>query len=172
MIPVFNNWTARSRDDLFRDLTACRQLRHVTEEQKQQVCSEFFDGLKNTQKTFVWEEEAFELVFSRHGYSCDICDTITTINPEKLRYGANRALSNLDCYTKLMLCAKCSRLCERFCKRVFDRELRAVYTPNLEKMMIAFIAFKTSAAAKGYLRGQDGKCSATGTHRENRTVSG
>lgn len=152
MIPVFNNWTARSRNDLFRDLSACRQLRHVTNEQKQQICSEFFDALKNTPKTFVWEEEAFELAFARHGYLCDTCKVITTVDAAKMRYAANRALSNLDSYTKIMLCGQCSTSFSNFCRRQFDRECRAVFNPDLEKMMLAFIASRTSAAAKKYLR--------------------
>lgn len=146
MIPIFNNWTTRSAGDVLADLSACRQLRHVGDGKLRTIAAECF-GAVDAPRTFVWVYEAFVRAFARYGYICDTCDTVTKIEDHKWRMAADRALDNLDGRVKLMLCEGCYRQANQFTQKTFGRELRALYSDDLEKMMLAFIAMKTRKEA-------------------------
>lgn len=154
MIPNFTNWTTRSAGDLLADLSDCRQLRHVKADYLEKIIDECFGAIE-TPRTFVWTYEAFIRAFATHGYSCDTCDTVTQIDQSKWRTAADRALDNMDGRVKLMLCDLCFRQAHAFAQKTFGRELRAPYSEDTEKMMIAFIALQTRKEATKSLRHRD-----------------
>lgn len=141
MFPGFQNFTVRSAGDLLADLNSCRQLRHLTELQRASIVTDSF-AARRPRTTFVWVAEAFALAMTRYGYSCDICAEVVIFNADHARKAADRALDNLDGYLKLMLCQKCGGKYINFAKREYDREARMTYCPDLEKIMLAFIAFE------------------------------
>lgn len=138
MFPVFQNGTVRSDSDLLADLMACRQLRHLSSQDYSDIVSDAFSTRAG--KFFCWTADAFALAFLRFGYKCDICGKSVPVEEPTHRKVAERALDNLDGLLKLLCCQSCERRFGGFCKKEFGREVRALYTPDLERMMLAFIA--------------------------------
>lgn len=160
---TFINATARSASDLLADLQACRQLRHVSDIDKQAMVHFFFgeieSGLLESRKLpngryFVWLHEAFEEAVSVHGYSCDCCGSIVEVREDCWRYAADRMLHNLDGQARLMLCDVCSSRLSRFCSRHFQREVRILWSRDLEQMMLAFIAHELGCEARRVMAGR------------------
>lgn len=116
-------------------------------------------------RLYVYVSAAFEDAFGWHGYSCDICGEVTEISEDKLQYAADRALSNLDGLTKLMFCYGCSRKFAVFSMRHFNIEVRSRYSPELERIMLAYIAAELLRATT---RVQNGKPPFAADHRRNR----
>lgn len=152
MIYTYANETVRSADGLLADLSACRQLRHLKDDERADVVLRAFQDRKPS--LFCWLSEVFEIAIKVHGASCDICGYVTDINDDTLRKAADRCLDNIGGLTKLMLCKSCSLKCAAFCRREFEREIRVVYSPDLEKMFLAFIASEVARVAKRVERGQ------------------
>lgn len=161
---TFTNSCALSASDLWELLEACRQLRHVSSEQRRDIVQFFFGDIENglregrklpgTGRFFVLAWEAFMEAFSAHGYQCDLCDKVTEVREDRWRHSADRALSNLDGIVKLMLCPTCSGRFESFCSRQFSRDVRVPYSPDLEQMMLAFVAHEVGVEARRILAGR------------------
>lgn len=151
MIPPFQDHTVRSADDLLADLTLCRQLRHVSTEAKAAIADEIFG---DRTYRYVWMEDAFALAFVKHGYGCDLCDAVISVDERVERKVAQRALSNLDGLVKLMLCYGCSRKFSKFTSWHFNREARVAFTPELERMMLAFVAHHVARLCRRFMKGQ------------------
>lgn len=165
----FANHTARSASDLLADLRASRQLRHVSGDDLQKIVHFFFgdDGNEGGYKKgglpgvpgrwFVWTEEALEEAVSIHGVSCDLCGQVDEVDEDRWRKAAVRLLDNLDGRVKLCLCGACDQRFERFCSKTFNREVRVLYTTDLEKMMLAGIANELKTIARRVALGQPPK---------------
>lgn len=179
---TFINATARSASDLLADLQACRQLRHVSDIDKQAIIHFFFGEIENgllegkslsTGRYFVWSHEAFEEAVSVHGHACDCCDAIVEVEERHWRYAADRMLNNMDGELRLMLCRVCSERFGRFCQRHFQREVRVPWSRDLEQMMLAFIAHELGCEARRVLAGRPPRkrkdeCSAATKNRIDR----
>lgn len=168
---TFINATARSASDLLADLQACRQLRHVSDIDKQAIVQFFFGEIENSLlenkrlpgtkgsgpngggRYFVWSREAFEEAVSVHGVSCDCCNSIVAVSEDRWRWAADRMLHNLDGEVRLMLCSVCSARFSRFCSRHFQREVRVPWSRDLEQMMLAFLAHELGCEARRALAG-------------------
>lgn len=163
MIPTFTNSTARSAGDLLADLQACRQLRHVTADQMRSVVRFFFGDIEHALlegralpngRYFVWEQEAFEEALSLHGFSCDLCGAVEEVSESRWRAAAERLLENMDGKTKLCLCRICSSRFSTFCTKYFQREVRVLWTRELEQMMLAFVAHELGREAWRVIAGK------------------
>lgn len=152
MIVGFTLDTVRSVSDLLADLSACRQLRHLSADQREKCAATAFANRDRVIYVRLWE--AFRDVFLKHGYCCDICTYVTPVPESRGRYAAERALSNLDGLTKLILCAVCSRKCRSFAYRHFGLEIRTRYSVELERVMIAYIAAEVLSATRRAANGQ------------------
>jgi hypothetical protein len=151
------------------DLSACRQLRHLSDTQRNAVVHYFFEGSERPMAEgkkvkhgggcyFAWTYQASEVAFENFGAACDCCKAVVQIPHERLRGAADRALDNLDGRVRLMLCKECSMKFTAFAQRQFDREVRVPYTPELEKMMVAWLAHEVRLSARRILQQfRDGK---------------
>lgn len=154
MILTFVNNTARSVDDTLADLGACRQLRHADRAKLREVVETVFGDARIEHLGYVRLEAVFSVAILEWGYLCDICGDVVDVDEDSMRKAATRALSNLDGYVKLMCCYACSKRFAAFCQRTFDREARAVFTPELEQMMLAFLANEVSRLCRKVTKGQ------------------
>lgn len=152
MIAGFTLGSVRSVSDLLADLSACRQLRHLSAEQREKVAVTAFANRDRVLFVRLWE--AFRDAFLAHGYCCDICGDVTAISADRGRYAADRALDNLDGLMKLCLCRFCSRKFSVFAFRHFGVEVRARYSADLERIMLAYIAAEILSTTKRIANGQ------------------
>ena len=152
MIANYNIGTVRSVSDLLADLSACRQLRHVSIEDKLKCAELAFSHIGK--RIYVWLWEALEEAFQWHGYACDICGNVTEGSQEYGRKCAERAIDNMDGQVKLMLCRLCSNRFTSFSWRFFDRDVRVRWTPELERIMLAYVAFEVLQLEKKVRNGQ------------------
>lgn len=152
MIFSLKDMTVQAASDLLADLGACRQLRHVAAGDLEAVVDSVRNGRLSASVAWV-----FDQAFAVHGYACDVCGAVTAVSGERSRKAADRALDNLDGQVKLCLCLDCSRQCSQFCFREFGRGVRIPYCDDLEKMMLAYVAFETRTAARRFCRGEDPK---------------
>ncbi len=163
MIETFHNLVVRSPEKAFGDLMACRQLRHMTDEERGKLSIDIMNNrvMPNGRKvSWLYLPDLFETAFKQHGFSCDICGTIT--DAKRPRIAANRALDNLDGYTKLFLCFHCGTKFKAFCFRQFDIDYSGMLFDNVvERMMLAYLAYRVRKEFDGRFHAKPSKAASS-----------